>query len=179
MPTEAGPKPERGIAKRLELVLEGVLFHSRWLTAPVYIAFVVLLVVLTIGFVEHLVELIPRVPTMSETELVVAALKLVDLSLIINLVIIIMMAGFENFVSRLHSAEHEDWPDWLGKISFGEMKLKVIGSIIAISGISLLETLLDIEEEKSELILLRVAIFLAFVVGGVLMAWTEKLSNRH
>lgn len=179
MTDEAGPVTQRSTAKRLELGFEALIFGSRWLTAPVYLCLVVLLAVLVIGLIEHLVALVPHVLAMSETEIVVAALKLIDLSLVINLVIIIMMAGFENFVSRMSLAEHEDRPEWLGKIDFGEMKLKVIGSIIAISAISMLETLLNIEQEKSELTILQLAIFLAFVVAGLLMAWTEKLAGKH
>lgn len=179
MPSEAGPDKQRSAAKRLELGFEALIFGSRWLTAPVYLALVVLLAALVVGLVEHLVQLVPNVLAMSETDTVIAALKLIDLSLVINLVIIIMMAGFENFVSRMSLEEHEDRPEWLGKIDFAEMKLKVIGSIIAIAAISMLETLLNIEQEKGEMIVLQLAIFLAFVVAGLLMAWTEKLAGRH
>jgi uncharacterized protein (TIGR00645 family) len=180
MPSDAGPAKKPSVAKRLELAFEALLFGSRWLTAPVYVCLVVLLALLVVIFVEHIVDLVPHLlSAKSENEIVVLALKLIDLALVINLVIIIMMAGFENFVSRMNLIDHEDRPEWLGKIDFGEMKLKVIGSIIAISGIFMLEDFLNIEQQSRELTLLQLAIFMAFVVAGLLMAWTEKLSDRH
>ena len=135
------------LAKRLEHRFEAVFFASRWLTLPLYVGFVVALVLLVAKFVEEVWHGVTHVAALSERDLIVLVLQLVDLSFAANLVIIVMLAGYENFVSRISIDDHEDRPDWLDKIDFAALKLKLIASIVAIAAIDLLRRFMDIDDQ--------------------------------
>jgi len=130
--------------KRLESGFEHVLFTSRWLMAPVYLGLVLAMVLLLVKFGKELLGLFAQIWSASGSELIIGVLSLVDVALIMNLLIIIIFSGYENFVSKmddLHS--HQDRPEWMGHIGFSDLKLKLIGSIVAISGIELLKAFMN------------------------------------
>jgi uncharacterized protein (TIGR00645 family) len=108
-------------------------------------------------------------------------LSIVDISLIMNLLIIIIFSGYENFVSKMEELhEHTDRPDWMGHIGFTDLKLKLIGSIVAISGVELLKTFMSLKGDiNTEQLAWMVGIHLTFVVSGVLYAVTDRLSHKH
>ena len=163
--------------KRLELGFETLLFGSRWLALPVYVGFVVALILLMIKFVEEVCHYVPQILEMDARQLIVAVLQLIDLSFAINLLVIVMFAGYENFVSRIALDGHEDRPDWLDTIDFAALKLKLIASIVAISAIDLLKRFMDIEHQSRDNIITLAGLHLLFVVSGVLMAFTDRLSG--
>src|SRR5262245_26606961 len=128
----------------LESVLENGLFASRWLMAPFYVGLVFSIVALLIVFFQELWEKAQLLFTISaetghfvlrEEEVIMLALSLIDLSLAANLVIIVIFAGYENFVSKMDVANEADRPEWMGHVDFSGLKLKLVASIVAISGI--------------------------------------------
>jgi uncharacterized protein (TIGR00645 family) len=160
----------------IERNLERGIFASRWLLAPFYVGLVGSLVLLLIKFVQEFIHLVPRILELSDTEALLGVLTLVDLSLAANLLLMVIFAGYENFVSKIDAADHEDRPDWMGKIDYGGLKLKLLTSIVAISAIQLLKGFMNVGETSSEDLAWMVGIHLTFVVSGVLLAWMDRLA---
>jgi len=128
--------------KGVEGALERGLFASRWLMAPMYIGLAVALAMLTIVFLRELAYYAPQALTMSADKAILAILTLIDLTLAANLLVIVLFSGYENFVSKIDIGNHPDRPDWMGRVDFGGLKMKLIASIVAISGIHLLKRFL-------------------------------------
>ncbi|MDD5392504.1 MAG: TIGR00645 family protein [Thiothrix sp.] len=165
--------------KRLENNFEHFLFTSRWLIAPVYLALVVALLVLLVKTAKQLWVLVSTVMTADGNEIIVGVLSIVDISLIMNLLIIIIFSGYENFVSKMEDLHgHADRPDWMGHIGFTDLKLKLIGSIVAISGIELLKAFMAVDTYSDRHMGWMLGIHLTFVVSGVLYALMDKLSHH-
>jgi uncharacterized protein (TIGR00645 family) len=167
---------------KIESLLELTIFRSRWLMAPFYLGLVVTLLLLMVKFVQELLHEIPRILQVKEYEIILAVLSLIDLSLAGNLLLIVIFAGYENFVSKIDSArESEDRPDWMGTVDFGGLKLKLIASIVAISGIHLLKSFMKIGEQPFDerQLLWLVIIHLTFVTSGVLLAWMDRIEGVH
>jgi uncharacterized protein (TIGR00645 family) len=169
---------------RVERALEQGLFLSRWLMAPFYVGMVVALLALLAVFVEELAHQLPGILRMKPEDAILLALSLIDLSLAGNLLLIVMFAGYENFVSRIDIGP-EDRPDWMGKVNFSGLKMKLSASIVAISGIALLRAFMELGEgvhvDRSQLLWMA-AIHLVFVVSGVLLAlmdWLNTKSDAH
>ena len=112
-------------------------------------------------------------------ELITGVLSLVDIALIMNLLLIIMFSGYENFVSKmddLHS--HQDRPDWMGHIGFSDLKIKLIGSIVAISGIELLKAFMNVDRLTDRHLAWMVGIHVTFLFSGVLYALMDRLGSK-
>ncbi len=175
--------PDSSGSKRLALLLESfienMLFHSRWILAPMYLGLMFILLLLSIKFGQELLHLIPDVLGMKGSSLILAALSMVDLMLIANLLLMIIFSGYENFVSKIDMiSDHVDRPEWMGKIDYTAMKLKLIGSIVAISSIELLKAFIALESAvnpSKENIAWMIGIHMTFVVSGVLYALMEKI----
>lgn len=170
--------------KSLENRLEAGLFASRWLIAPMYLGLVVSLGMLVVIFLRDLVYYVPQVLSMSAEEVILVSLTLIDLTLAANLLLIVMFSGYENFVSKFDFDTGQDRPDWMGKVDFGGLKMKLVASIVAISGIHLLKRFMEIGESvadakfgETELYWL-VVIHLTFVVSGVLLAVMDWLQAK-
>lgn len=162
----------------IESLIEKILFRSRWLLAPLYLGLVGALLLLVIKFIEEFVVIVPNILHMGGSEVTMAILKLVDIVLIANLLLMIIFSGYENFVSKIDLAkEHQDRPSWMGTIDYGNLKLKVIGSIVAISSIELLKVFINIHNMSSVDIAWMVGLHLTFVVSGLLFALTERLAE--
>ncbi len=160
----------------LESSIEHMLFHSRWVLAPMYLGLMLVLILLSIKFGQELLDLIPHVLEVKGSKLILAALSLVDLMLIANLLLMIIFSGYENFVSKIDMvSDHVDRPDWMGKIDYTAMKLKVIGSIVAISSIELLKAFISIHDLPKEDIAWMIGIHMTFVISGVFYALMEKI----
>lgn len=170
----------------LEHVAERILFASRWLLAPFYFGMILALVLLVIVFCRELVTEFVHIQTANAESAILLALSLIDLSLTANLLLIVMFSGYENFVSRMQVDDHEDRPTWMGTVDFAGMKMKLIASIVAISGIALLRAFLPLADPASKMDSQRigwmVAIHLTFVVSGVLLAvmdWVTSKTEGH
>lgn len=162
--------------KAIELFLERLMFASRWLLAPFYLGLVGAIVVLLWYFGVEFLHLIPMA-MQGEGSVVVGVLSLVDLVLVANLLIIIIFAGYENFVSKIDVGDHEDRPDWMGHVDFADLKMKLIGSIIAISGIELLKAFVTVSMHTNEQMAWKMGIHLTFVVTGVMFAVMDRLGG--
>ena len=168
----------------VETRFEQGLFASRWLMAPMYLGLAITLGMLTVIFVKELVYYLPQVLELSAEKMILVALTMIDLTLAANLLLIVMFSGYESFVSKFDIDVGEDKPGWMGKVDFGGLKMKLIASIVAISGIHLLKRFMAISDLDTattfgvtEMYWL-VVIHLTFVVSGVLMALMDWLQSR-
>jgi len=164
---------------RVRRNLGRVMFTARWIMAPMYLGLLVALVLVVVKFVQKLAQAVPGYLALSSNEAIFLVLTLVDLSLVANLVVIVMFAGWENYVGRLLAARSDEQPDWLGGLNFSALKLKLIGSIVAIAAIQILETFVHIDEVKAQHAAWQLAILLGIGVVGVLLAVTDRLSEGH
>ena len=166
----------------LEIRFERLLFGARWLLAPLYAGMVLALVAVVVVFVRELIAELAHLGTLSGEQATVLALSLIDLSLIGNLLMVVMLAGYESFVSQLHIDMQEDRPQWLGTIDFTGLKLKVIASIVAISAVALLRSFLLLGDPQAAVDETRlrwmVLIQLTFVFSGVLLALMDWICAR-
>ncbi len=167
----------------LEDRFERGLFASRWLMAPMYLGLVVALAMLTVIFLRELAYYAPQILTLSPEKTILVVLTLIDLTLAANLLLIVMFSGYENFVSKFDFDAGADRPEWMGKVDFGGLKMKLIASIVAISGIHLLKRFMeignpDVPPVDDRTLMWLTGIHLTFVVSGVLMALMDWLQSR-
>ncbi len=163
----------------MERLIERGLFASRWLVAPMYVGLVGALVILLWSFALELWHLFQKITEITVNDAVLGALALIDLSLAANLILIVIFSGYENFVSRMDTvADHEDKPEWQGQVDFSTLKLKLVASIVAISGIHLLKVFMDIDKYPPEKIYWLVVIHLVFVISGVLLAAMDWIASQ-
>ncbi len=162
----------------LERGLEKFLFASRWLMAPLFIGLVLGLFALVVKTGQIVYETLYHAWFSSESRLILDILGLVDLTLTAALIVIVIFSGYENFVSRLDAKDHQDWPEWMATIDFSGLKLKLMSSIVAISGIQLLRAFMDVRNLPDRDLMWYVAIHLVFVVSGLALAVTDKISGH-
>jgi uncharacterized protein (TIGR00645 family) len=165
-------------SSRIERGFEQFLFASRWLMAPFYLGLVLALLCLVAVFVRDLFAEIAKLPDLAETDIIVWVLSLVDLSLAGNLLVMVIFAGYENFVSKMDIGDHPDRPAWMGRVDFSGMKLKLIASIVAISAIHLLRAFMEVESVDDRSLRWMVMIHVAFVVSGVLLALMDWIAGK-
>lgn len=169
---------------RLEGLLAAGLFASRWLLAPFYVGLAIALVALLGVFVCALITQVlqlfdtpwDRLPEAG----ILMALAMIDLSLSANLLIIVILSGYENFVAQIDAAPLERRPSWMGTVDFSGLKMKLIGSIVAIAAIALLRSYLELgdHEPNQAMLTWQVVIQLTFVVSGVLLALMDRIASR-
>lgn len=162
-----------------ERAMESAIFASRWLLAPFFLGLIVAMMVLLVKFGKELFSLLMGVLGFIEHDAVISILTLVDTALIAVLLLIIVFSGYENFVSKLSIGQHEDRPAWMGKISFSDLKMKLIGAIVAISAVELLKAFVISAQLTGEQIGWKIAIHLTFVVSGLLFAASDWISDRR
>ncbi|MDR1064152.1 MAG: TIGR00645 family protein [Azoarcus sp.] len=164
--------------KKLESRFEHLLFTSRWLMAPIYLGLVLAMLVLLIKFGKEIYGIFANIATASSAAVITGVLSLVDVALIMNLLIIIMFSGYENFVSKMEDLhDHEDRPDWMGHIGFSDLKIKLIGSIVAISGIELLKAFMSVDQHTDRHLSWMVGIHVTFLFSGLFYALMDRLSS--
>jgi uncharacterized protein (TIGR00645 family) len=160
---------------KIDRLIERALFASRWLLAPIYLGLAVLLAIFAIRFFRELGEMIWHLPTSGETDVLLGALSLIDVALVAGLIVMVMLSGYENFVSRLDVSEAEKAISWLGKLDSGTLKLKVAAYIVAISAIQLLKGYMDIAVIPNDKLLWMTVIHLTFVVSALLLTVMDRL----
>ena len=170
----------------IEARFEQGLFASRWLMAPMYLGLVVSLGMLTVVFTKEIFYYASKTFSMTADQGILAILTLIDLSLAANLLLIVLFSGYENFVSKLDLGDQRDRPSWMGKVDFSGLKMKLIASIVAISGIQLLKFFMNIGKDGAPIdeaqALWGVLIHLTFVTSGVLLAlmdWLASKTDKH
>jgi uncharacterized protein (TIGR00645 family) len=164
----------------VELAIERGLFFSRWLMAPMYIGLVGGLLLLMYSFFAELIHLFASLTSLTQNDIILGILSLIDLSLAGNLLLIVIFSGYENFVSKINTGGHEDQFEWKGTVDFSTLKLKLIASIVAISGIHLLKVFMDPGKMNETQTKWMVIIHVVFVISGVLLALMDRIvvSNK-
>ena len=167
----------------IEHTLERVVFGSRWLLAPFYLGLTFALVILLVKFFQKFWGFASDVTSTSTDDMVLGLLGLLDLTLLANLILIVIFAGYENFVSKIEVATDDiDRPEWMGSVDFSGLKLKLIGSLVAISVIELLKDFMNAANGVNVTeVKWRIAIHLTFVVSGLdfaIMDWVSDLTHK-
>jgi uncharacterized protein (TIGR00645 family) len=163
---------------RTESLLEKTLFASRWLLAPFYLGLAVGVGILLIKFLQELYHLALIAVSGTESDAILGVLTLVDLALTGSLLLIVIFSGYENFVSKIDHTSHRDWPEWMGAIDFTGLKIKLLGSIVAISAIQLLKQFMAVRTASDRELMWYVVIHVVFVVSSVLLALSDRLTGE-
>lgn len=166
----------------IEHLLEVMIFRSRWLLAPMYLGLVGGLIMLLVKFGQEFLHTIVHLLDASEQEVVLSLLALVDITLVANLLIMVIFSGYENFVSKIDVANSVDRPEWMGKVDYSGLKLKLIGSIVAISAIDLLKAFVHQSTGtvhlNNEQMAWMVGIHFTFIISGVLFAIMDYIAEK-
>ena len=163
----------------IERNIEKALYASRWLLAPLYLGLSLGLILLGIKFFQEVLHTLPRVLQGTETDLVLLILSLVDMSLVGGLLVMVMLSGYENFVSAIDIEEGQEKLSWLGKLDSGSLKQKVAASIVAISSIHLLKMFMEAQNISNDKLMWYVIIHMTFVVSALGMTLADKMNQRH
>ena len=174
------PKTQKNMVSAVTEPMEKAIFAARWILAPFYVGLILTLFLLLIKFVQEFVKFVSIIWTADFKATELTLLSLLDLALLGNLVLIIVFAGYENFVSKIESAEGSvDRPEWMGRVDFSGLKLKLIGSLVAISVIELLKDFMEADEgEINDGLIWRIAIHMVFVISGLLFAVMDTIAAR-
>lgn len=169
----------------IERNIERILFAARWLMAPFYLGLIIVLGVLFIKFASELIVYLRAVSdyvigggSFTEEQAILGALSMIDLTLMGSLILIVVYSGYENFVSRIQTGEHDDWPDWMTKVDFSQLKQKLLASIVLISGIQVLKAFMSIESKTDRELMWLVGVHMVFVLSGVAFALSDWLQSR-
>jgi len=165
--------------KFLSRWVEALLFGGRMLLVPIYLAMLVLLATLIVYFLSELAHALPTLPGMSEKDLILLTVSLIDLSLTANLVVLVTLSGYENFVSRVSFKDNDTRPEWLARINFSGLKLRLIATITVIAAVHLLGSFLEVSSETNRDLFWQVAVTLVFALLGLMLALTDRLSDRE
>jgi uncharacterized protein (TIGR00645 family) len=163
--------------KRLETVIEAVLIASRWLMAPLYLGLIAALVLVGVEFFVELARSVAGFAQLDTDGVILVVLKLIDLVLIANLVLIMISAGIGTLGGMSSSEDHAAWLAFMGKVDFSGLKLKVVVSLVAIAAV--LESFVEIGSTNKTNLMWQIAILAAFVLTGVLLAWMDRLAEPH
>lgn len=162
----------------LERLFERAMYSTRWLLAPIYLGLSLALLALGIKFFTELFHVLPHIFSVSEMDLVLLVLSLVDISLVGGLIVMVMFSGYENFVSQLDLDEGDHKLNWLGKLDTASLKNKVAASIVAISSIHLLKIFMNATQIDNDKMMWYVIIHLTFVVSAFAMGYLDKLTRE-
>lgn len=161
----------------MERFLENAMYASRWLLAPVYFGLSLGLIALTIKFFQEIFHILPHIFSVSESDMILTLLSLVDMTLVGGLLVMVMFSGYENFVSQLDIKEGKEKLSWLGKMDATSLKNKVAASIVAISSIHLLRVFMDAKNVPDNKLMWYVIIHLTFVLSAFVMGYLDRLTK--
>lgn len=162
----------------MERIIESTMYASRWLLAPIYLGLSLAVLLLGIKFFQEAIHIFPLIFSLKESELVLVTLSLVDMALVGGLLVMVMLSGYENFVSAIDLEEGQEKLSWLGKLDSGSLKQKVAASIVAISSIHLLKAFMAAQEIANDKLMWYVIIHMTFVLSALGMAYVDKM-NKH
>jgi uncharacterized protein (TIGR00645 family) len=162
----------------LKTWVERLLFASRFLLTPLYLALAVSLLALLFKAALHLYSLLTQISTLNDEGVLLTELAIVDMTLTASLVVIVFLSGYTNFVAPVVMRADDGRPHWMAEIDFSELKLKLMASIVAISGIKLLEGFMDIAHESDRQLFWGVTIHLTFVASTLLLALSDRFQHR-
>jgi uncharacterized protein (TIGR00645 family) len=169
--------------KKFENFFEGAIFWSRWVQAPLYAGLVVGAMLYLVKFFQELYHTWEKTLELHEIEMMLKILSLVDISMVMNLVVMVTIGGYSIFTSRIDVDMHEDKPLWLEGLDAGQLKIKLATSLASISGVQLLKTFIDYREEEekagTEGIIMEIVIHMVFILSALLLAQTEKITHSY
>lgn len=157
--------------------IPSAIFASRWLQLPFYVGLILIQALYAARFVEETFHLIVSGMALGEAELMLAVLSLIDVVLISNLLMIVIIGGYETYVSRMRLENHPDEPQWLGKMGTGTLKIKLALALVSISSIHLLEVFIKTDRLDDRTIMWKVAIHLTLIVSALLISLIDKLER--
>lgn len=163
----------------MEKLLEKFLYKSRWLLAPLYLGLSFILIALAVKFFQEMIHVVPHLMAYTESELILVVLSFVDMTLVGGLIIMVVLSGYENFVSNLDIDDSTEKLGWLGKLDAGSLKQKVAASIVAISSIHLLKTFMNLQNVPTDKVMWYVIMHLTFVISAFMMSLIDKFSKHH
>ena len=169
------PSTTRGAMRPMSTIL----FGSRWLQLPLYLGLIVAQAVYVFHFMVELTHLVAKVPHLGEADIMLIVLGLIDVVMISNLLIMVIVGGYETFVSRLNLKGHPDEPDWLSHVNANLLKVKLATAIIGISSIHLLKTFINAPNLDDKTLLWQTVIHMAFVISAVSIAWIDRIMSHY
>lgn len=155
--------------------MEAFIFWSRWLQAPLYLGLIAAQGVYVYQFMHELAHLVLAAGSLGESEIMLIVLGLIDVVMIANLLIMVIVGGYETFVSRLDLEEHEDQPEWLSHVNAGVLKVKLATALIGISSIHLLKTFINAAQIEDRVILTQAGLHGMFLLSALAIAYTDKI----
>ncbi|HWT29058.1 MAG TPA: TIGR00645 family protein [Methylophilaceae bacterium] len=152
-----------------------ILFGSRWLQLPLYLGLIVAQAVYVYHFMMELLHLVQGIASLNEEHIMLVVLGLIDVVMISNLLIMVIVGGYETFVSRLNLKGHPDEPDWLSHVNANLLKVKLATAIIGISSIHLLKTFINAANLEPKVLIWQTVIHITFVLSAISIAWIDRL----
>lgn len=159
-------------------ILGQLIFWSRWLQAPLYLGLIVAQGVYVYLFGAELIHLVSGANKLGETGIMLMVLGLIDVVMIANLLVMVIIGGYETFVSRLNIREHPDQPEWLSHVNAATMKIKLSMALIGISSVHLLKTFINAENMTEATMKWQVIIHVTFIISAVAMAYTDRIMTK-
>ncbi|MFZ6001035.1 MAG: TIGR00645 family protein [Bacteroidota bacterium] len=168
--------------KVIETIIEGLVFASRWTQAPIYLGLIFGSVLYVYKFIDELVFLTRRITTFTETQVMLSILGLIDISMVMNLLVIVIIGGYSIFTSRIDFDEQEDRPHWIDHLDADRLKVKLATSLASISGVHLLKTFIDIHSETEtgsfDALSFEIIIHLVFIISALILAWIARILDQ-
>lgn len=162
----------------LEKIIEKTMYRSRWILAPIYLGLSLAVIALAIKFFQEAFHLVVYAYQLKEADLILKVLTLIDIAMVGGLLVMVMISGYENFVSQLNIDEGEERLAWLGKMDSGSLKAKIASSIVAISSIHLLKIFMDAKSYDTKYLMWYVILHLTFVGSAFAMGYLDALLNK-
>lgn len=162
----------------MERVIEQLMYRSRWILAPIYLGLSLALLALGVKFFQEAWHLLTDILSIAEADLVLVVLSLIDMAMVGGLIVMVMMSGYENFVSQLDVEEGEEKLGWLGKMDSSSLKMKIAASIVAISSIHLLKIFMNVAKTDNDKLLWYTIIHLTFVLSAFAMGYLDRIQKK-
>jgi uncharacterized protein (TIGR00645 family) len=162
----------------MDRLIERTLIAARWLLAPIYLGLALLLILFVVQFYQDLWQAARGLIEASHAQLIIEALGMVDLALVASLIVMVMLSGYENYLSRLDIASVSQQLGWLAKLDAGSVKVKVATVVVVIAAIDLLKAFLEIDDIADDKLLWRVIVVLTFVASALALAWLDRLTEK-
>ncbi|MGC7590233.1 TIGR00645 family protein [Bisgaard Taxon 46] len=179
--TQDTPVKSKSMQHQAPNIISQIIFASRWLQLPIYLGLIIVQGLYAYKFMKSLWELMTNLQTMDANMIMLAVLNLIDVVMIANLLVMVIVGGYEIFVSKLRTKDHPDEPEWLSHVNASVLKVKLSMSIISISSIHLLQTFVNAANMDEKTMMWQLLLHLGFLISAVAMAYTDKIlySTSH
>lgn len=168
----------------VENIIEYMVFASRWIQAPVYLGLIIGSLAYVFKFMEELSSLVRNLDDFTEVQVMLSVLGLIDISMVMNLLVIVIIGGYSIFTSRIDFDQQEDRPHWIDHLDADRLKVKLATSLASISGVHLLKTFIDIHSETNttkglDALKYEIIIHMVFIVSALVLAWIAKILDTR